>query len=227
MPKAKKVKAGRKAPALSPEQAGEVLAMDLANMKAKVDKGQTLTVAERAILDGISKKSGAAPSSGPGPAFAKNQTRLADLLNVSRKTIQRYAKRPDSPRERANGNLPVEEWRTYLAKHEALGGDDIDVLQEKAKLISLQNIRLANRIAIEKNEWIPRAVARQVFSQLVLEAKTRSFNSATRYVMLAKAAASTAEGVEEIRREMEQVWKSLEDSEWFKPGGTNPPPTTT
>ncbi len=158
---------------ITAEQAGKVLAGDLANMVKKVANGQTLNNSERGILEGLSRKKGAAGEGAGGtPAFAKNQSQLAVILDVARKTIQRYSKRPDAPAPRPNGSLSVAEWKTYLQAHEVLDADDdIDAGREKAKQILLQNQKLEFQLAVMRDEYVPVEQVQADVAEMIATAK--------------------------------------------------------
>lgn len=53
------------------------------------------------------------------PKFVRNQTELAKLLGLSRRTVQNYAKLTGSPATRADGRIKVADWRRFLAQHDA------------------------------------------------------------------------------------------------------------
>jgi len=95
--------------------------------------------------------------------------------------------------------------------------DDLSHATLKARHTLLQNKRLENRLAIERKYWIPKEVVRQVFTQFVTEAKQRCFNGIIRIVTLARVAPDSTAAAEEVRKEVQEVWRSLENSEWFKP----------
>lgn len=83
--------------------------------------------------------------------FAKNQTHLSVILEVSRKTIQRYAKYDGAPKARSDGRLDVEDWRAFLAKQGVID-DDVDLVVLKKRNMTLQNekIEFQNQVAREK-----------------------------------------------------------------------------
>jgi len=89
---------------LSSKQAEILLKADLRNLARKVQTGKTLSVAERNLLQ--SALSGENLSS---VEFAKNAVELASILDVDRKTIQRWRKVESNPGVRPDGRWSMPE----------------------------------------------------------------------------------------------------------------------
>jgi hypothetical protein len=199
---------------LTSEQAKTLLRGDLANLAKKVKGGKTLSASERNILQ--SALAGDKPS---GVEYCDTIIQLAELIGVTRKTIQRWRKIEGSPEPRPDGRWHVPSWRQFkIQRHGEDGTDDDDVTQASArcKQILLQNERLTMRILVEKKDLIPKVIAQQIFSKLILSAKTRCFSSVTRFVTLARMAETSTAAAEEIRKEMILIWQSLESGKWLK-----------
>lgn len=124
-------------------------ALDL--LAEKVKSGQPLTSAELRAL-----KDSTAPE-----GMAKNQSELARILGVSRKTIQRRSKEPGAPIPSPNGSQDVSAWRRFLAgEHtQSAQGVEADDLESqtvlKARQILLQNEKLAFQISVMRREFVP------------------------------------------------------------------------
>jgi hypothetical protein len=202
---------------LSPQQAKILLDKNGLNLAEKLKSGKTLTPREVEMLEQIAA-TGAELNTKP---WAANQVELAEALGVDRKTIQRWSKEADCPGHEPNGNYNIQRWRKWAADHGKRkghdDGDDIDAVREKAISLKLANERLRNRIAIEKDEWMPRVVAKQVFSKLVVECKARNYAAIVRFVTLARMAPDTTAAIESVRKEMDEIWKAMTDSRWFHP----------
>lgn len=201
---------------LSRRQAEILLRSDLANLAKKVKAGKTLTAGERNLLQ--SALGGGKASTAE---YVDNVTELAEILGVTRQTIGNWKKIEGNPGTKADGRYHVPSWREFqrLRGHtdDAAAEDaPISVATAKARQILLQNERLEMRILRERGDLIPKVVAQQVFSKLVIAAKTRSFSSITRFVTLAKLAPDSNAAAEEIRKEMAQIWKGLEEGQWLK-----------
>jgi len=197
------------------ELASMLLKGDLANLAKKVKAGKPLNVSERNLLQS------AAIGDNPAQAeYVNSIVELADVLSVTRKTIQRWRELPDCPKPRPDGRWHVPEWRAFKMQHqgedEENDGEEINQAQAKARQILLQNERLEMKILTEKKELIPRMLAKQIFSKLVIAAKTRTFASIPRIVTLARTAADSASATEEIRKEFMSIWKAMENGEWLE-----------
>lgn len=203
---------------VTPEEALALLRDDLANIRAKVASGKPLTQQERLLIQ--TRSEGAVEPVKGASVWAKNQSELARILGVERKTIQRWRKEKGHPGAQSNGSYNVPRWREWAKGRGHVFADDDSAVAASTKVkrenIELQNEKLRINNAIRRKEWIPRVVARQVLSQLVLQAKARHFNGVVRLATLARLAPSTADGAEEIRKELEVIWRSLTDSEWYK-----------
>lgn len=201
----------RPAAGITNAQAIKVLNADIANMVKKVASGQTLSMAQRKMLQGI--KAGEPTST--EAVWAKNQVALAAAMDVDRKTIQRWMKIDGNPGARSDGRYNVTEWKRW--KNGSTGdGDTPDQTAARAEQILLQNERLRFRIGEEKRKLIPKLLSQRIFGKLLTDAKSRCFTSITRMVTLARTAKDSAEATEEIRKEMIEIWKALEESKWVK-----------
>ena len=199
---------------LTSKQAAILLKGDLKNLAQKVNSGKPLSPRERNFLQ--SAMVGETPST---LEFVDSLVELAEQIGVTRKTVQRWRNVEGSPAPRPDGRWNVAEWRAFKALR--LGEDDGDEpevtqAQARCKQILLQNERIEMNILKEKKELIPKIVAQQVYSKLVLAAKTRCFASITRFVTLARTAENSVDAAEEIRKEMMLIWKAMEDGEWLK-----------
>ena len=193
--------------------AATLLKGDLNNIAKKVKAGKTLSKGERDLLQ--ASISGGVPAGGE---FCDTQDELGRLIGVTRKTIMRWRKLPDCPEPRADGRWHIPSWRMFKIQRQGDEDDDENPVAAvvKAKQILLQNERLEMKILAEKKELIPKVVAQQVFSKLVLRAKTRCFTSVTRFVTLARMAENSNKAADEIRKEMILIWQELEKGEWLK-----------
>ncbi|HEU5124995.1 MAG TPA: hypothetical protein VFW05_13145 [Verrucomicrobiae bacterium] len=139
---------------LSSEQAEILLKADLRNLARKVQTGKTLSVAERNLLQ--SALSGQNLSS---VEFAKNAVELASILDVDRKTIQRWRKIEDNPGVRPDGRYHVPSWRAFKLARQGMDSSDDGLSQSKlrARQILLQNQKLEFQLALMRREFVPAA----------------------------------------------------------------------
>lgn len=146
--------------------AKKLLQKNLSNLAKKVVDGKTLSAAEVAMLQAeVSGDEGQSSKS----SLAKNKSRLAEILGVSRKTIQRYVDHPEAPNPKANGSLDIEAWRAFLAEHDVLEdpNGDLDKSSLQAKQILLQNKLLQQKIdqndrILVKSDDVEREVAEMI-----------------------------------------------------------------
>lgn len=198
---------------LTQKQAASLLKEDLANLGKKVKAGKPLNASERNLLQSATAGEAASPVE-----YVSTIVELAEVLGVTRKTLQRWRNLPGCPEPRPDGRWHVPSWRAFKKQHQGEGeeGGEINQAQAKARQILLQNERLEMRILKEKGELIPRLLAKQIFSRLVISAKTRTFASVPRIITLVKTAADETAAAEEIRKEFVSIWKAMEQGEWLQ-----------
>ncbi|MEI8289561.1 MAG: hypothetical protein WCH99_08800 [Verrucomicrobiota bacterium] len=138
--------------AFSPEQAKALLQKNALNLATKIKNGETLAAKEMAILEDIAEG-----GAGSERRFAKDQTELAEILGINRRTIQRWLKKPGHPVTEANGKLSVIAWREFAKAQgtTSIGDeDDADAVKERARNLLLQNEKLAFQIKVLKKEYV-------------------------------------------------------------------------
>lgn len=143
---------------LSSEQAEILLKADLRNLARKVQTGKTLSVAERNLL-----QSALAGENLSSVEFAKNAVELASILDVDRKTIQRWRKVESNPGVRPDGRYHVPSWRAFKLARQGMDSSDDGFSQPKlrARQIFLQNQWLEFQLAL--------LLLRRVFGRSILE----------------------------------------------------------
>lgn len=118
----------------------------------KVGAGRTLSTGEVNLLQAI--QDGGRPEA---KAFARTQAELADLLGVSRRTIQRAAKMEGRPSPRPDGRHDVAAWRAFLQSTGAIEDESLSTTELKARNLLLQNQRLELQLAVMRGEYLPAA----------------------------------------------------------------------
>jgi hypothetical protein len=214
---------------ISKEQAKKILDADLANLVKKVASGKTLSSAERALVSALSDVN--VSESVTTSAFVKKQSELADALKLkSRKTISRWLKEIGGTNAaiekgliKDDGRYDVVAWKAFAKTKGHTFEDDEhaehphgNATKAKAEQLLIQNDRLRLKLGREKEELIPKALAQQVFSKLLFNAKTRSYSAVIRLVTISRMAQSTTEATEKVKLEIDEIWKSLTDSKWLK-----------
>lgn len=200
---------------LSPNQAQILLETDALNLAQKVKNQKPLTATERRSLEAIANSGGDSKTS--IKTFVGNQIELANALGVTHRSIQNWLKMKGNPGKQADGRYHVQSWREWARVN---GRKCDDNSQDKSALqarnILLQNERLELANTEKRNLLIPRALAKQIFTQLVTAVKSRCFSGIPRIVTLARMAKDTVEASEELRKEFNDIWEQMTHGEWFK-----------
>jgi DNA-binding XRE family transcriptional regulator len=135
---------------LPPEAAQKILSADFRNIVKKVREGKTLSQAELARV-----QSRAAKAKDESVAWAKTTTELAQVLGVTRQSLNRWRKLEGAPKPRSNGLHPVVEWRQFM-KARGLEGTapsaDMDALKARKLLAEIEDREL--RTAVRKGEYV-------------------------------------------------------------------------
>jgi hypothetical protein len=159
-------------PPLTPEQAEKLLKANYRLLVQRVAKGQPLSVSDRKLLESIA--SGAA---GASSTFARNQSELADILGVNRKTIQRGLTRPGNPGAKPDGRLDVAAWREFLRGVSGIeDAGDIDATRERARHILLKNQKLQQDIDIKGGLYVAKIDVEKAVAAMVLNVKRLLLN---------------------------------------------------
>lgn len=150
----------------SDEQLAKIRQKEKANILRKLESGGTLTQAERLILYGKETDQ---------KRFAKNQTELADLLGVDRKTIQRWRKEENFPKPQADGRwdiLLVRDWREKTRTSQSAEPEDLSKAEGEARRIWLQVEKLEHEIEVAKGNFITIEDAQQSVREMCQIART-------------------------------------------------------
>lgn len=148
------------------EQLEAIRKKEKANILKKVQSGGTLTQAERLILYGnrVDQK-----------RYAKNQTELAELLGVDRKTIQRWRKEENFPKPMADGRydiVAVRDWRERTRSSSTTNAEDLSKAEGEARRVWLQVEKLEHEIEVSKGEYISIEQAQADVAQMCSRARS-------------------------------------------------------
>lgn len=141
---------GSEASLPSAEQAEVLLRANYRNLARKVHAGRTLAAGEINLLESI--RAGSGPDA---RNFARTQTELAELLGVSRRTVQRAIKASGSPAVRADGRHDVTAWRAFLRAAGAIDDESPSATELKARHLLLQNERLELQLSVLRRDFLP------------------------------------------------------------------------
>jgi DNA-binding transcriptional MerR regulator len=126
--------------------------------------GRTLTVAERALIE--ARASGSTDST----AYAKNIVELANILGVTRRTLNHWRKMDGAPKALSNGQYDVSAWREFVRLNglkggRELGGANQEALKARRLLVDIEEREL--RLAIRRGEYLHREVVREAVNAAV------------------------------------------------------------
>ena len=102
---------------IPPDLARKLLSKDFANLVQRVQRGGKLSRTERSMLQNMA--AGSAPEA--GPLFVKSFVELADVLGVTRQSLNKWRKMKDAPQSAPNGLHTVADWRDFMIKHDLKG----------------------------------------------------------------------------------------------------------
>lgn len=156
-----------KPPPISPEDAEKVLRADVKNLVKKVAEGKTLTVAERSKLEAM------AVGAKDGIAYAKSLVELAEILGVTRRTLNNWKKLEGAPQAMPNGDWNVADWREFVRRHDLKGSDtnqgpDDAALKARKLLAEVEEKEL--KIAVLKGQYVSVDTVREEWIGLVAHA---------------------------------------------------------
>tara|TARA_R100001510_G_C7655916_1_gene215459 strand:+ start:2415 stop:3149 length:735 start_codon:yes stop_codon:yes gene_type:complete len=154
------------------------------------------------------------------PRWAKNQTALADVLKVERKTIQRWRKEPNFPRPQSNGKWDVHavrDWCKARGKKIFSGEDkeeekyDLEVRRLKAICESLEL-----KLSVERGEYVLISEVYEQVSMLVAAVKTQMLHMPTTLAPTLIAIEDIHEMQDRLKDAIDECLRSLHEDEWVE-----------
>lgn len=138
--------------------AKKVLDKDFENLIRKVGSGKTLTTAERALIE--ARASGSSKTT----AYAKTIVELAEILAVTRRTINIWKKIEGAPKPLPNGQHDVTAWREFvrlngLKGSKELAGANQEALKARRLLVDIEEREL--RLAIKRGDYLHKEEVRR------------------------------------------------------------------
>jgi len=109
------------------------------------------------------------------PRYAKNQTELAAIFKVDRKTIQRWRKEPGFPVPASNGKWDVAATREWLRANNKIDNSDIeeeDLHELKIRQLKLICEKLEHELKVKRGEYTLNEDVRRWVATMVQESKT-------------------------------------------------------
>jgi len=147
----------------------KILAADFRNIVKKVKEGKTLSQAELVRVHSRSER-----LNDDFTTWAKNVTRLADILGVTRQTLNRWRKIEGAPQPRPNGWHSVAEWQTFTKAHGLnLNAEDTPSLE----MWKLRNVELdARKKEIELGVMLKNYISWADANQSILSGVSKLFS---------------------------------------------------
>ena len=135
-----------------------ILSKDLENIVKKVASGKTLTNSERALIEseyGEKEKS---------VRYAKTIVKLADILGVNRKTIDRWRKMKGSPKSKPDGRQDISKWRHFIKKNGLKEADtpEDEVLKSRKLLAEVKQAEI--KLKVMEGTYVPIEKVREVWT---------------------------------------------------------------
>ena len=152
---------------LSPDIARKLLSRDLANLAQRIQRGEKLSKAERVMLQNMAAKAGETP------AVAGDFSELARILQISRRTMNRWRKHPDAPPPGANGFEEVKPWQDFKERNNLKGDAPATPLEEslKARKMLAEVEERELRLGVKKREYVGYDEVREVWNRNSTKAK--------------------------------------------------------
>ena len=137
---------------IPPDLARKLLSKDFANLVQRVQRGGKLSRTERSMLQNMA--AGSAPEA--GPLFVKSFVELADVLGVTRQSLNKWRKMKDAPQSAPNGLHTVADWRDFMIKHDLKGAqsstDEETALRARKLLAEVEEREL--KVAVRKGLYV-------------------------------------------------------------------------
>ena len=152
---------------LAPDIAKKLLSRDLANLAQRIQRGEKLSKAERVMLQNMAAKAG------DTPAVAGDFSELARILQISRRTMNRWRRLPGAPPPGQNGLQEVKPWREFMERNNLKGDAPKTPLEEslKARKMLAEVEEKELRLAIKKREYVAIEEVREFWTKNVGKAK--------------------------------------------------------
>jgi len=107
------------------------------------------------------------------PRFAKNQTELASIFKVDRKTVQRWKKEPGFPKSLANGRWDVHATHVWCKANKKTSIVDEPNLHDlKVRQLTLMCDKLEFEIQAKRGEFTANDDVKRWVGEMIMESKT-------------------------------------------------------
>ena len=107
------------------------------------------------------------------PRFAKNQTELAKIFKIDRKTIQRWRKEPGFPKPISNGKWDVHATRAWVKANHRTDPEEIEDLHDlKIRQLKLICEKLEHEIQVKRGDYTLNEEVKRQVAGMIQESKT-------------------------------------------------------
>jgi phage terminase Nu1 subunit (DNA packaging protein) len=136
----------------------------------KVDSGKTVSEsdllrANEILISEVEKET--------LPKFAKNQTELAKIFKVDRKTIQRWRKEEGFPKPSSSGKWDVQATRSWIKANQRHDAEEIEDLHDlKVRQLKLICEKLEHEIMVKRGDYTPNDDVKRWVASMIQETKT-------------------------------------------------------
>ena len=200
------------------------------NVLKKVNEGGKVTSgdlekATNLLLEDDSADGGIETDRISTPTWAKNQTELASILGVTRKSIQRWRKEPGFPAARSNGNWNVQEVKTWCQEKDKKTDDEDGNAKYDLEVRRLEAIceSLELKLEIERGNHIHIEEVWQQTAQLVGAIKTKLLQIPSALAPALVAIDDVHEMQARLKETVDDTLRTLAEDEWVIDAITHEP----
>ena len=146
---------------------------------------------------------------------APNQSALADILGITRKTVQRWIKEPDFPKQNEDGSWNIEPVKIWAHKRgKKLGSDALpNKTSAQVEQIMLQNRKLEIQIGVLQGNYYDKdEIAKQV-SRMVNNLR-RVLYGLPATLAPQTVGATIAEAEQLLKDGIDEAFRELHESDW-------------
>jgi phage terminase Nu1 subunit (DNA packaging protein) len=107
------------------------------------------------------------------PRYVKNQTELASIFKVDRKTVQRWRKEPGFPKPISNGKWDVHATRVWVKANQRSDPEEEEDLHDlKIRQLKLICEKLEHELQVKRGDYTLNSEVKRQVSAMVHESKT-------------------------------------------------------
>jgi phage terminase Nu1 subunit (DNA packaging protein) len=201
-----------KSPALSPDQAEQMLQANRANIAKKLARGVTLTKREVDELEGVQTGKTKTPAD---IDLAGSMSQAANMLGTSM-AVAREAKRQGCPAFRGNNTVHLPTFRKWLADHNVEPDKSEPKHLSESRYLRAKADRAEIIVATQRRTLIPAEIMRRSFTRAIIAFKTRLLTLPDNFAQRFAVMADPTEIREAMRLGINEALSELAKCEWAK-----------